>query len=218
MLNVPKKNLSQLPAGKYGKSTKHSARQSHGANQGKSGLEVERVWALGAWRGLGSGTQHAARKQQEMQFWINEEMEKWIEDYVQSGTAVARKRVQDAETSIKQKQDEMRNAEKVVLTTTKPETTFEEMLNAIGDSLHDVASSDAEEDGAHEDDDEEDPAGGKLSEDDEPGWVMGTISQTVHYSMESFRQQQMTLDKLTHPGRRGAADNFHKRDKKYGTT
>jgi len=61
---------------------------------------------------------------------------------VERETAVARKRVEDAETAIEQKQDDMRNAEKVELTTTKPELTFEEMLNAIGDSLNDLASSD----------------------------------------------------------------------------
>jgi len=53
------------------------------------------------------------------------------------------------------------------------------MSNTIGDSLSDLASSENGEDGEDEDDDEEDPAGGKFSEDDEPGWVMGTISKTV---------------------------------------
>jgi len=102
--------------------------------------------------------------------------EKWIEDDVERETAVARKWVEDAETAIKQVQDDMRNAEKVGLTTTKPETTFEEMLNAIGNSLSDLASSDDEEDGEDEDYVKEDPAGGKLSDDDEPGWVIETIS------------------------------------------
>ena len=50
-----------------------------------------------------------------------------------------------------------------------------EMLDAIRDSLSDVASSDVEEDG----EDNEDTEQGKLSEDDEPGWVMGTISKMV---------------------------------------
>jgi len=36
----------------------------------------------------------------------------------------------------------MRNAEMVELTTSKPETTFEEMLNAIGDCLSNLAISD----------------------------------------------------------------------------
>ena len=113
---------------------------------------------------------------------------------------MARKRVEDTETASKQEQDDMRNAEKAGLTTTKPETSFEVMLNAIRDSLSNRASSDNEEDGEDEDDDEEDPVGGKISEDDEPGWVMGTISKTVHYFMERFRQKQMKLDELTQPG------------------
>ena len=92
---------------------------------------------------------------------------------------MARKQVQDAETVIMQEQEHMRNVEKARSPTTKPETTFEEMLNAIGESLSNLASSEDEEDGEDEDDDEEDTEIGKLSEDDEPGWVMGTISNTV---------------------------------------
>ena len=38
---------------------------------------------------------------------------------------MARKRVEDAKTAIKKEQDDMRNAEKAGLTTTKPETSFE---------------------------------------------------------------------------------------------
>jgi len=48
MVNVPKKKLSPLPAGKYGKSTKRSTRRIHHANPSKSGFEAERVRALGA--------------------------------------------------------------------------------------------------------------------------------------------------------------------------
>ena len=51
------------------------------------------------------------------------------------------------------------------------------MLVAIGESLSDLAGSD---DGAdEEDEDDEETEQGKLSEDDEPGWVMGTITNTV---------------------------------------
>jgi len=115
----------------------------------------------------------------------NEEQQKWIDDYVDRETTVARKQVQDAETAIMQKQEHMRNVEKAQSTTTKPEKSFE-MLNAIGDSLSNLASSEDEEDGEDEDDDEEDTELGKLSEDDKPGWVMGTISTTVQHRMESF--------------------------------
>ena len=112
-------------------------------------------------------------------------------------TAVARKRVQDAETVIMQEQEHMRNIEKARSTTTKPDTALQEMLNAIADSLSDLASSEDEEDGEDEDNDEEDTGHGKLSEDDEPGWVMGTISKTVQHRIQRFRQKQMRLDRLT---------------------
>jgi len=116
---------------------------------------------------------------------------------VETETAVARKLVEDAETAIEREQHDMRNAEQAGLTTTKPEITFQEVLNAIGDSLSDLASSDDEEAGEDGDDDEERPVGGKLSKDDEPRWVMGTISKTVQYHMGCFRQKQMKLDKPT---------------------
>ena len=140
-------------------------------------------------RSLRSKKKLAAGTRQETRLLSNEEMEKLIEDHVDRETAVARKRVEDAETAIEQKQDDMRNADKAGLTTTKPETAFEEMFNIIGDSLSDLASPDNGEDGEDEDDDEEDPVGGILSEDDEPGWVMGTISKIVLYLMQHFRQK-----------------------------
>jgi len=218
MVNVLKKNLLPLPAGKYGKSTKRSTQQRHLAKQGKGSLEGEPVPALGALCSLPSKKKCAAGQRLKTHFISNEEKEKWITDYVERETTVARKRVEDAVTAIKQKQDDMRNAEKVGLTTTKPETTFEEMLNTIGDGLSDLASCDDEGDGEDEDDHEEDCAGGKLSEDDKPSWVMCTISKMVHYRMERFLQKQMKPDELTQPGWGDTAYYFHERDKKYGTT
>jgi hypothetical protein len=112
---------------------------------------------------------------------------------------------------------DMTTAKNECATAGKPETTFEEMLNAIGDSLSDLASSDDEQDGEDEEDDEEDSELGKLSDDDEPGWVMGTITKTVQHRRESIRQEQMRLDKLTQPGWGDAANYFHERDMRYGT-
>lgn len=43
------------------------------------------------------------------------------------------------------------------MTNTKPERTFEKMLNAIGDSLRDIASFNDRQDWEDEDDDEDDP-------------------------------------------------------------
>ena len=112
----------------------------------------------------------------------------------------------------------MRNVEKAGSTTTKHETTIKEMLNPVGDSVSVLGSSEDEEDEEDEDDDEENPELGKLSEDDEPGWEMGTISKTVQRRMESFWQKQMRLDQLTQPGWVDAADYFPERDMMYRTT
>jgi hypothetical protein len=73
--------------------------------------------------------------------------------------------------------------------------TFEEMLVAIADIRSDLARSDDGEDG--EDQDAEETGKGNLSKDDEPGWVMGTITIMVQQCMERFRQTQMKLDELT---------------------
>jgi len=212
MVNAPKQYFSPLPAGKYSKSTKMATRRRHQANEGKSGFEAERICTSGALRSLRSDKQLAGEKRQEMHFISNEEKEKekWIEDFVERETTVARKRVQDEETAMMHELKDMTTA------TGNPETTLEELLNAVGDSLSDLASSYNEQDGEDEEDDEEDTELGKLSDDDEPGWVMGTISKTVQHHMESFRQKQMGFDELTQPGWGDAANCIRERDMKYG--
>jgi hypothetical protein len=71
----------------------------------------------------------------------------------------------------------MRHAEITGLTSTEPEKTCKEILVAIGEGLSHLAISDDGEDEEIGDDDETEQ--GKLSEDDEPGWVKGTINKTV---------------------------------------
>jgi hypothetical protein len=117
---------------------------------------------------------------------------------------------------VQQEQDNMTHAEIAGLTSTEPHKTFEEMLVAIGDSLSDLASSDHGEDG--EDEDDEGTELDKLSDDDEPGWVMGTITKTVQQRLKRFPQKQMKPDELSQPGWEDAADYCHERDKKYGTS
>jgi len=216
MVNAPKKNFSLLPPGRYGKSKKRSTQRCHQANEGMSGLVGERIRALGALRSLKSKKKLAAEKRRETHFLSNEEKEQWIEYYVERETAGTRKRVEDAEATVQQEQDDMTQAEIAGLTSRVPEKTFEEMLVAIRDSLSDLASSDDGEDGEEEDDDETEQ--GNWSDDDKPGWVMGTIIKTVQQRMERFRQKQMKLDELTQPGWEDAADYFRERDEKYGTT
>jgi hypothetical protein len=126
---------------------------------------------------LGSKKKLAAEKRREMHSFRNADKEKWIEDYVERETAGARKWVDDPEVAVQQEQDDMTHPEIAGLTSREPENTVEETLVAIGDSLSDLASSDQGEDGQDEDDEE--TAQGNLSEDDEPGCVIGTITKTV---------------------------------------
>jgi hypothetical protein len=64
---------------------------------------------LGALRSLQSKKKLSAENRRETYFVSNEEREKWIEDYVKQETTVGRKRVQDAETAMKQEQEPMGN-------------------------------------------------------------------------------------------------------------
>lgn len=79
----------------------------------------------------------------------------------------------------------MTHAEFAGLTSRELEVPFEEMLLSIGVSLSDLARSHNGDDGLDEDESEIEQI--KLSEDNEPGWVMGTITQTVHQCMERFQ-------------------------------
>ena len=102
------------------------------------------------------------------------------------------------------------------LTTREPKQSFEEMINAIRNSLPNHASSHNEEAGDNEDDD--DTEMGKLSDNDKPSWLVATITKSVQLHIERFRQKQMKLDGLTLPGGVDAANYFGDRDKKHGTT
>jgi len=175
MVNTLKNYFSPLTAGGDDKSKQRSTQRHHQVNAGKRGMKPERLSALGALSSMRSKNMPAAEKGRETHFWSNEEIEKWIEDYVERETAGARKRVEDAEGAVHQEQDDMRHAEMAGLTSREPEKTFVEILVAIGDCLSDLVSSDDGEDGEEEDDEKTERA--NLSEDDEPGWVMGTITK-----------------------------------------
>ena len=82
------------------------------------------------------------------------------------------------------------------------------MLNSIGDSLSDFERLEDNKDGEDEDDEEEDTNLGKLSKDDKPGWVLGTISNKVQHSGKSFRLTQMRFDEVTHRVWGDAANYF----------
>jgi len=101
MMITLKMNFSPLPAGKYGKLTKRSTQQHHQANEGKSCLDAGRDQALGALHSSWSNKKLVAEKWQETHILSHEVKAKWNEDYVDTETAGARKRVEDAEAAIR---------------------------------------------------------------------------------------------------------------------
>jgi len=146
----------------------------------------------------------------------NEEKETWIKDYVERKATVARKWVEDAKTVIMQEQEDIRTGEKAGLTTRGPENMFQEKMVAIRDSLSDLARSLIEEVG--EDMEDKDTELGKLSEDDEPGRVMGTICQTGLQHLERMQQKQMKRDEFEQAGWGDTTDYLRQRDEKYSIT
>jgi len=154
MVNVPKKNLSPHLGGKYDKWTLQSTESCSQANDGKSSLEAETVWALRALRCIQSETNRAADNLRETHNLSNEEKAKWIEDYVNRGSVITRITGEDAETTMMQQHENMTDDDQAGLTTWKRDEIFEEMLTAIGDRLNDLASYDDEEDGEDDKPDE----------------------------------------------------------------
>lgn len=121
-----------------------------------------------------------------------------MKDYVEREAAVAIVQVEYTEPVIKQEQKEIWNADNAGWTTRESETMFEEMTIAYGHGLSDPGSTDDEKHGDATDD--ADTELGKRSEDDEAGWVVGTISHMVWQRVQRFQQKQMKLDSLTLPG------------------
>lgn len=82
--------------------------------------------------------------------------------------------------------------------------------------MSNITSSDDEENVEHDNDKNEEL--GKMSRDDESGWVMDTSYIMVQQCMERFQQQQMKLNTLPQPGEESAANYFSKTDHNDGTT
>jgi len=110
----------------------------------------------------------------------------------------------------------MKNAENMGLTNRESEKTFQDKMVAVGDRPSHLASSNDGEDG--EDEDEDETWQGMLSEDDDQGRVMGTITKMIQQRMERFRPKQMKFDELTQPRWENAADYLWGRDMKYPTS
>jgi len=214
-VNAPNKNISPLPVGRYAKLTNLWTQSHQQATEGKSGLEAENVWAIRTLRSFQYKMKIAVEKLCEMHNLSNDKRDKWIEDYVETETAGGRNGVEDAEAAFQKTQENMNHAEAARLTRREPKKTYDEMHFATIDRLCDLASSDSMED---EDDVDEEIGQGIMSEDDETGWLMGTITTTIQQCMARFRQKKIMLHKLTWPGWEDAADYVRVQDTIYGSS
>lgn len=125
---------------------------------------------------------------------------------------MARKQNQQAETPIKPEQKDMRNADMVGLKTRKPKTIFHKILNEFGDSKRDLPGLENREDGECSDEDEDDIVMCKLSEDDRPCQVLGTISRTIPHHLHRFQRMQIKIYMLVQLGKGNMAEDFGQRD------
>jgi hypothetical protein len=91
-----------------------------------------------------------------------------------------------------------------------PEKTFVEMRDARGDSLGNHAGSDDGE--AKDDEGDQETELVKLSEDDNLGWVVGSILKMVLQCMERSGQKKTKFEELTQLERADASNYFHESD------
>lgn len=90
-------------------------------------------------------------------------------------TAVARKWVEDSEIAIRHEQEDKRQAENAELTIRKPKNPFQKILNTLGDSVSNYEGSDNEQDGENKEEPKVDTQLGKMSKDDESGFVKNKL-------------------------------------------
>jgi hypothetical protein len=206
-----KKNLKPLPAGKTGKSRNPSTLRRHRYNAERSAHEAERIRALNALRTLKSRKRKAATKMKEIQGMSEDQREKWIENYVERETQVARQRVEAADAAVNEDMENEYGAPPAVRTKKR---TFEELLALVGDDLDNVVPSDDDDD----DDDEEEPD----EDEDEKEWaddddfVPGQMDKTTMAEIAAARARTSRIFELTKEGYAEAEAFWRKRDEEVG--
>jgi hypothetical protein len=96
--------------------------------------------------------------------------------------------------AIRHEREDMVTSENMGLMSREQENMFSEMMLAFQVSLRDIPRSDNT--GMRKRNNDETDRG-KVSEDDQPGWVLGTRLNIFQPLMESFRQIQIKLEAFT---------------------
>jgi hypothetical protein len=211
-----KKNLKPLPAGKQGKSRKAATLRRHRANEGKSAHEAERVRAMSALRTLKSKKKKAAEAMK-LKGMSEDARRKWIDDYVERETEVARRRVEAADAAVKEDMERQYATSAQMPPAANPKKTFEELLALVGDDIDNVVPSDddddEEEDEELDSDEDEDIHDGSLDED---GFVPGQINKTTMAEITAARARTSRMFELTKEGYAEAEAFWRKRDQEVG--
>jgi hypothetical protein len=211
-----KKNLKPLPAGKHGKSKKASTLRRHRCNEGKSAHEAERIRALNALRSLRSKKRLAAAKKKEVKDMDEEERGRWIDDYVEKETRVARQRVEAADAAVKADMEKVYDPK----TVDEPKKTFQELLALVGDDIDNVVPSDDDDDW----DDSEEDSDEEAEEDDDArsasgdihDFVPGQMDKTTMAEIAAARARIGRMFELTKEGYAEAEAFWRKRDQEVG--
>jgi hypothetical protein len=154
-----------------------------------------------------------------IQFFDKEEKKQWIQEFVVKEMAAARKRVAEAEEAVERERERAEDMKLRRLAAGPTKMTFHGMMEAIGNNVEDVMTSDEDDD--DEEDDEDDTDDTKVGDDAENEYecdsVVGTINQSVQQCLVSFRAKRMKLEELTASGWEDAEDYFREHDKKCRT-
>jgi hypothetical protein len=140
-----------------------------------------RLWSIAQ---LAIHKEDSSRKTMSNVVFKQQRERKWIGDYLEREPALAKKGVEVTKAAFQQEQEDMNNAKYSGLRNREAEKTFQERIDSIRNSLSHLTSSDNGENKEAGDDDETEE--GQLSEDDAPGWVIGTITKMVQRQMQRF--------------------------------
>jgi len=143
---LPKRSFYHFWLHKYSKLQEQSTQRYHHENKCNCYLYAQTVGALWALCSLISKLMLLARKRRQTHLICHEKLERSIEDYVAEETAGIWNHTEDAETTCRQVQEDLRNAENTWSRTRMPEKTSQ-VFNAFRVSVSDLANSDDKEAG-----------------------------------------------------------------------
>jgi hypothetical protein len=141
-----------------------------------------------------------------------DQREKWIENYVERETQVARQRVEAADAAVNEDMEREYVPGAMPSASTK-KRTFEELLALVGDDLDNVVPSDDDDDDDEEEPDEDEDEKEWADDDD---FVPGQMDKTTMAEIAAARARTSRMFELTKEGYAEAEAFWRKRDEEVG--